>query len=226
MIEDDGGAPAKPAWVRWGAVALGLALAVLLALWLKDTLQSGKPSKPMKLQQITLVRPPPPPPPPPEEKPPEPEVQEEVKLDEPTPEEPQPADAPPPGADLGVDADGSGDGDGFGLVGKKGAGDLIGGGGGGNPWGRYDALLNEAVSSAFQQALARDKALKGKNYKVMVKVWIDGGGKVTRASLVDSTGDAHADAVLKDALNSMRALREAPPAEMPQPVKLRVTSRA
>jgi protein TonB len=224
MIEDDGDEPGKPAWIRWGAVALGLVIAVALALWLKDVLTSqGKPTKPMKLQQITLMRPPPPPPPP-EQKPPEPEVKEEVKIDEPPPEAP-PADAPPPGADLGVDADGSGDGDGFGLVGKKGAGDLIGGGGG-NPWGRYDALLNEAVSAAFQQALARDKALKGKNYKVLVKVWIDSGGKITRAALVDSTGDPHADEVLKEALSNMRALRDAPPADMPQPVKVRVTSRA
>ena len=222
MIGDDG----KPAWMRWGGAALALVIAVLLVLWLRDVLQSAKPSKPVKLQQITLIQPPPPPPKPPEEKPPEPEVKEEVKLDQPTPEEPQPADAPPPGADLGVDAEGTGDGDGFGLVGKKGAGDLIGGGGGGNPWGRYDALLNEAVSGAFQQALARDKALKGKNYKVMVKVWIDSGGKVTRSALVDSTGDARADEVLKEALNSMRALRDVPPADMPQPVKLRVTSRA
>lgn len=212
--------------MRWGGVALGLAVAVLLALWLRDALLSGKPPRPMKLQQITLLRPPPPPPQPPEEKPPEPEVKEEVKLDQPTPEAPQPADAPPPGADLGVDADGTGDGDGFGLVGKKGAGDLIGSAGGGNPWGRYDALLSEAVSSAFQQALARDKTLKGKNYKVMLKVWIDSSGKVTRAALIDSTGDERADEVLKEALSSMRALRDVPPADMPQPVKVRVTSRA
>jgi protein TonB len=59
-----------------------------------------------------------------------------------------------------------------------------------------------------------------------VKVWIDSGGAITRAALVDSTGDAHADDVLKQALNSMRALRAAPPADMPQPVKVRVTSRA
>jgi protein TonB len=212
--------------MRWGGAALALIVAVLLVLWLKDVLTSGKPSRPMKLQQITLVRPPPPPPKPPEEKPPEPEVKEEVKLEQPAPETPQPADAPPPGADLGVDADGTGDGDGFGLVGKKGAGDLIGGGGGGSPWGRYDALLNEALSAAFQQALARDKALKGKNYKVIVKVWIDSSGKVTRAALVDSTGDERADEVLRDALSSMRALRDAPPTDMPQPVKVRVTSRA
>ena len=89
----------KPAWMRWGGVAAGLVAAVLIALWLKDVLTPKGPLQKMKVQQITLVRPPPPPPPPPEEKPPEPEVKEEVKLDEPqpTPDEPQQADAPPPG---------------------------------------------------------------------------------------------------------------------------------
>lgn len=223
MIEDEG----KPAWVRWGAVALGLAVAVLIGLWLRDMLLSDKPVKPMKLQQITLVRPPPPPKPP-EEKPPEPEIKEEVKLDEPQPTpEPQQADAPPPGPDLGVDAEGTGEGDGFGLVGKKGGADLVGGGGrGGNPWAWYGGLLGEAANAAFQQALAREKALKDKNYKVIIHVWLDNAGKVTRAALVDSTGDPRVDEILKDALRDMRALREPPPGDMPQPVKVRVTSRA
>jgi len=224
MIGDD----SKPAWMRWGGAALALVVAVLLVLWLRDVLLSAKPSKPMKLQQITLIRPPPPPPKPPEEKPPEPEVKDEVKIDEPQPTpEPQQADAPPPGPDLGVDAEGSGDGDGFGLVGKKGGADLIGSGSGkGNPWAWYDALVNDAVNSAFQAALAREKALKNKNYKVIVKVWLDSSGKVNRAQLVDSTGDARTDEILKDALNDMRALRDGPPADMPQPMKIRVTSRA
>lgn len=214
----------KPAWVRWGGVALGALAAVLIALWLRDILVGDKPARKPSLQQITLVRPPPPPPKPPEEKPPEPEVKDEVKIDQPQ-ETPEPqADAPPPGPDLGVDAEGSGSGDGFGLVGKKGAGDLIGGGG--NPWAWYDALVNEAVNSAFQAALAREKALKNKSYKVIVKVWLDSSGKVERAQLVDSTGDAKTDEVLKNALNGMRALRDGPPADMPQPMKIRVTSRA
>ena len=40
------------------------------------------------------------------------------------------------------------------------------------------------------------------------------------------TGDARADEVLKEALKGMRALRDSPPADMPQPIKIRVTSRA
>ncbi|ODU50839.1 MAG: TonB-dependent receptor [Thiobacillus sp. SCN 63-374] len=215
-MEDD----RKPAWMRWGGVALSVIAAVLIALWLKSVLVSAGPVKKPTIQQITLVRPPPPPPPPPEEKPPEPEVKEEVKLDQPQPTpEPQQADAPPP--------DGIAEGPEGGMATDIARGvPTLPGSSGGNPWGRYDALLNEAASSAFQQALAREKALKNKNYKVIVKVWIDASGKVSRTALVESTGDARADEVLREALNGMRALREPPPADMPQPVKIRVTSRA
>jgi protein TonB len=211
----------KPAWMRWGGVAAGLVAAVLIALWLKDMLTPKGPLQKMKVQQITLVRPPPPPPPP-EEKPPEPEIKEEVKMDEPepTPEPQAPQETSAPlnvgeGAEGGIDVGGS-----------KGIPTLAGSGGGGNAWAWYDAMVNDAVNSAFQAALAREKALKNKNYKVIVKIWIGSDGQVARAALVDSTGDAHADEVLKEALKGMRALRDSPPAEMPQPMKIRVTSRA
>lgn len=212
----------KPAWMRWGLVLAGIAVAVLIALWLKDMLTPKGPVAKMKVQQITLVRPPPPPPPPPEQKPPEPEIKEEVKVEqqEPTPE-PQPAEAAPAPLNVGEGAEG-----GIDVGGTRGTPTLAGSGGGGNPWAWYDALLNEGINNAFQSALAREKALKDKNYKVIVKVWISESGKVTRAALVDSTGDPRADEVLKEALRDMRALREGPPADMPQPVKIRVTSRA
>ncbi|MFN7087413.1 MAG: energy transducer TonB [Burkholderiales bacterium] len=214
----------KPAWMRWGGVALALAVAVLIALWLKDQL-TPKGVEKMKVQQITLVKPPPPPPPPPppEQKPPEPEIKEEVKMNEPDPTpEPQPAEVAPAPLNVGEGAEG-----GLDVGGTRGTPTLAGSGGGrGNPWAWYDALLNEAVNDAFQRALARNEALKNKSYKVVVKIWLDGAGRVIRATLVDSTGDIRADEVLKDALRDMRALREGPPAEMPQPVKIRVTSRA
>lgn len=214
----------RPAWVRWGVVALCVIAAIMLGLWLKDFLGDKTPPKKQSLQQITLIKPPPPPPPPPE-KPPEPVVKEEIKLSEPEPEPMDQADEPPPGPDLGIDAEGTGSGDGFGLVGKKGGADLIGGSRG-NPWAWYDAIVNDAVNSAFQDALSREKALKDKTYKVIVKVWIDASGKVSRIALVDKTGDSKVDDLLKDVLESLRALREGPPADMPQPLKIRVTSRA
>lgn len=211
----------KPAWLRWGGVAIGLVVAVLIALWLKDLLAPKGPVQKMKVQQITLVKPPPPPPPP-EQKPPEPEIKEEVKMDEPEPTpEPQPAEAAPAPLNVGEGAEG-----GIDVGGTRGAPTLAGSGGRGNPWAWYDAILNEAVNDAFQKALGRNEALKNKRYKVIVKIWLDDAGRVTRAALDDSTGDIRADEVLKDALRDMRALREGPPADMPQPVKIRVTSRA
>lgn len=214
----------KPAWGRWGVVALLVMAAIMLGLWLKDFLGDKTPLKKQSLQQITLIKPPPPPPPPPE-KPPEPVVKEEIKLSEPEPEPMDQADEPPPGPDLGIDAEGTGSGDGFGLVGKKGGADLIGGSRG-NPWAWYDAIVNDAVNSAFQDALAREKGLKDKTYKVIVKVWIDASGKVSRIALVDKTGDPKVDDLLKDVLENLRTLREGPPTDMPQPLKIRVTSRA
>ena len=136
------------------------------------------------------------------------------------------ADEPPPGPDLAVDAEGTGSGDAFGLVGKKGGADLIGSGRGGNPWAWYDGIVNEAINSAFQEALAREQALKDKSYKVVVKVWIDPRGQISRVVLADTTGDAKVDELMKDVLQNLRAIREAPPADMPQPIKIRVTSRA
>lgn len=213
-----------------------LALFTAAVIWMvKGFIENSEPPEKTKVQKISLVKPPPPKP---EEKLPEPEKlepedqprQEEVQLDQPPPPDQPASDAPPPGEQLGLDSDGSGSGDGFGLAAKKGGRDIttIGParGGVGNQWAWYDALLNSAVSSAFQHALAREQALKDKNYKVIVKVWIDEAGKVTRAFLVDSTGDVQADEVLKDALRDMHPLREGPPGDMPQPVKIRVTSRA
>ena len=225
-LEPAADAAKKPAWLRWGAAAGGVALALLIALGLRSLLTGGAPPPPMKVQQITLMRPPPPPPPPPEQQPPEPELKEEVKVESPEPApEPQQADAPPPGPDLGVDVDGSGAGDGFGLVGKKGGAELAGSGGG-NPWAWFDAQLTDAANDAVQKALAREEALKHKNYRVIVRVWVDASGRVARAQLAESTGDARADDVLKAALAAMRPLRQGPPADMPQPLKIRVVSRA
>ena len=77
-----------------------------------------------------------------------------------------------------------------------------------------------------ERGKVREQALKDKTYQVIVKVWIDTGGKVARVALVDKTGNPKVDELLEDVLQSLKALREGPPADMPQPIKIRVISRA
>lgn len=217
MIEDS----SKPAWLRWGAVALGLVVAVLLALWLRDMLMSSKPSKPMKLQQITLIRPPPPPPKPPEEKPPEPKVKDEVKIDEPQPTPEQTADAPPPGADLGVDADGTSGSDGFGLVGRKGGRDLLAGAGG--KYAGYSIPVAQQINEQISEYMRKHRLAF--NYRIQVRIWIAKDGHVEKFELNGSTGNTDTDSSIKQALAGLASVKERPPEDMPQPIKLRLTSR-
>jgi len=181
-----------------------------------------EPDKKPRVQQISLIKPPEPKP---EEKPPEPEqkppeVKEEVKLDEPPPE-PQAADAPPPGPDLGVDAKGDGSGDQFGLVGKPGGRELTTIGGNGSRFGGYLGMVTRDIDDVLRR---NDKVRSGK-YKVTVKLWIAQSGNVDRFELLNSTGDAEVDAEMKRALAGIKLLRDPPPADMPQPVRLLISSR-
>lgn len=198
-------------------------LAALFFLFVRSMLNSDSPVKKPVIQQISLLRPPPPPPPKPEEKPPEPEIKkEEVKIDQPQPEPETPQQAKddtPAGKDLGVDADGGAGADGFGLIGKKGGRDLFGGGGG--KFSGYTGLLKQRI----QEALAKDKRLRNGDYKAIVKVWLKHDGSLDHFELTGSSGNPETDAAIKVALTAMPPLRDMPPDDMPQPVKLRISSR-
>lgn len=204
-----------------GAVGGGYGLYKLL---------SDPAEKPRKraVQEIALLKPPPPPPPPKTPPPPPPPKLEQEKIDVPKPDAPldKPADAPPPGPDLAVDAAGSGSGDGFGLVGKPGGTDLIatgGGGGGGDKFAWYSALVKERIQDAIQ----RDKKLRAAGeYQRMVNVWVGPGGEVTRVELVGPGASAELDEALRAALRSVGAVRESAPNDMPQPIRLRITTRS
>ncbi|MFN0041011.1 MAG: energy transducer TonB [Burkholderiales bacterium] len=204
-----------------GVLGLTAAIAAIAMSFLTE----GKPKKRHIVQQIAILRPPPPPPPE-REKPPEPEIdEEEVKLPDPdTPPEPQQAEAAPVGQDLGVDAQGTGNGDSFGLVGKPGGKAIteIGGDEGRGDQHRWYAGL---IQAEIQKLLSRDKKLRGVEFKAVVSVWLGGEGKLERSELAGSTGNADADEKIKLALAELPPLREKPPADMPQPIRLRVTSR-
>jgi protein TonB len=214
---------------RWGVVAIAVAVAVAIGLviwWV--VLQMHSMSKPLKrsVQEIALVKPPPPPPPPPPKvEPPkvdQPKMDVPQKMDTPKDASPDKAEAPPAGPDLGVDANGTGAGDSFGLVGKKGAAGLIGGGGGGNRFGWYGALIRDRI----QEALQKDKKLRDiGDLRILVNVWVGSNGSLTRVELLSSSGNADLDNAIKTNLKALPPLREGAPAEMPQPVKLKISAR-
>lgn len=209
-------------WRRQGPIIGGVAVLVLLGVGgyfaVRGLGGTGMPEPP-KVQEISIVQPPPPPPPPPKiEEPPPPEEQVEVPEPEPEPvPEDAPADEPPPGEDLGLDAEGVAGADGFGLRAKKGGRGIIGGGDR-NRW--YAGVIQRSL----QDLLAGNDAARGAKYAVVVKLWIGTDGRVERFELVESTGNADSDAALRRTLSGLQ-LTDAPPDDMPQPVKLRVVSR-
>ncbi len=210
-------------WLRNLLIAFGvvLVLGLIVSVVMSFLGKSGKARK-APVQQIAILRPPPPPPPPKqEEKPPE-LKKEEVKIPPPPQEQaPKDADAKAPGKDLGLDAEGGAGGDGFGLVGKKGGRDLIGGDGGARS--RF-AFYTNMLQQQIQEELSRDKRLRGGGYRAVVRIWLGGDGRVQKVDLSGSTGDADLDGNIRNALAGI-TLTQPPPQDMPQPVRLRISSR-
>jgi protein TonB len=201
---------------------IGGAAVVLFGFGIITFIQSmldAPPPPKRPVQQITLVTPPPPPPKI-EEQPPEPEIEEKVDIPEPEAMEElpdAPSDAPPAGDALGVDADGGAGGDGFGLIGRKGGRGLLDGGG---PFAGYASRLQQSI----ERVMTEDNDLRKNAYSVIVKLWLSPAGDVARAELARSTGQPALDDLLTRKLESVR-VADAPPLEMPQPVRLRISVR-
>lgn len=219
----------KYKWLRRLPVLLGIGFSLLIALtiWLlKDKFQKPPQAKKM-VQQITVIQPPPPPPPPPEQKPPPEEIKQE-KIDQPEPE-PEPEPSPekadePPAEDLGVDAEGTAGSDGFGLAARQGGRSLLGGGGG-NAIIWYGGQIKRQVEDGLQSLLADTEATK-EGYSVLVEVWIDASGRITRSELVNASGKQEVDQAIQSALQKLHAnIGKPPPENMPQPVRIRLNSR-
>ncbi|SFW10884.1 TonB C-terminal domain-containing protein [Nitrosovibrio sp. Nv17] len=202
-------------WLRRIALGLGVALALAgIALVLKSLMSGGAPKKPVTTIKIMPDKPPPPPPPkePPKEQP------KEVKVEQPKPQEtPQ-----PPAESLKMEG-AAGDGPspfGAGTVTNEYQGGTVIGGKDRFSW--FTGLLKGQI----EDALARDKELAKGDYRLIVRVWIAGNGRIERFELEGSSGNAKTDGLIRTALNGMPPLSEPPPESMPQPVKLRIISRS
>ena len=81
------------------------------------------------------------------------------------------------------------------------------------------------IQQHIQDALALNDKLQGATYKITVRVWLNADGSVNKADLVNTSGDEKTDSSLRQALKDLPKLTEAPPEDLPQPIKLRITSR-
>ncbi|MEW6678650.1 MAG: TonB C-terminal domain-containing protein [Pseudomonadota bacterium] len=210
---------------RWLFRLLVLGTVAGLILLARDQLRDGQVEVDRFTQRVRLVELPPPPPPKKIElPPPEVMVKEEDKSEPPDPadtiDDQQTMDDR-----LGVDAEGAGAGDAFGLAAKKGGKDLLAtakiGGDGGQGF-RYYATQIERF---LERALAGDMQLRRGSYSAIVWLWVGPSGSLERYELTGSSGDAVIDARLREALAALRDLGLPPPRDMPQPVRLRVSSR-
>ncbi len=132
------------------------------------------------------------------------------------PKEEIPKDEPPLGT--GIKGDGP---DSFGLSDKAGNGRIGGNNGNGSKWGWYASQ----VQSRIQQALQQNRKTRTASLSVKVLVWPDASGRIGRAQIAGTTGDAALDGALRDEVLTGLQLQEPPPPGMPAPIVLRVTAR-
>lgn len=199
-----------------GAVA-GIVLLVAAVIVMKDIVSSATaPAR--QVARIALVPdtpPPPPPPPPKQEKPEAPKEQKQVQ------ETPKPQEAPQPSEQLKMEGQGSDSG----LAGLQ-AGAVTqeykGAIGGTPAYASYGALVQREI----QQFLQKAPKLRGVDYRVMVRLWLSPAGEVTRVEIAGSSGSGDVDEMLKTSLAGLPALKDRPPADMPLPIRLRLTSRS
>lgn len=142
---------------------------------------------------------------------------------EPVPDdEPPPDDSPPdtPSEDLSTGI--AGNGPDMGLSSGGGNGKIGGSGrkGGGSKYGWYAAK----VQSAIADALRRHPSTRNAKMLLQVRVWPDANGRITRAQLVGSSGNSAVDQAIKNQILTGLQLPQAPPADMPVPIVLRITA--
>ena len=218
--------PQGGGWKRFVLGALLLAAVAALIFWAASVLVGGKADKPKKPPKISLLpdRPPPPPPPPKEEKKPEPPKNEhtEVKVEAPRAPTPQAQNEP-----LKMEG-AAGDGPSAfaaGSVSKDYIGGPVGTGAGGVGGKLFQGVFADRLQRHLQEELNRNRKLRQSDYRVSLRVWLGRDGAVQRAELVQSTGNPGIDELLEQTLLQVAAMREPPPENMPQPIRIRVTAR-
>ena len=88
-------------------------------------------------------------------------------------------------------------------------------------FGAYAAQVGSGIKEALvQNSKTRTASISG----LVIRIWVDNTGRVTRAQLVGTTGDASLDSAITDKVLTGLQLKTPPPADMPMPIALRLTA--
>ena len=175
---------------------------------------------------IKLVMPPPPPPPPPPKVQPPP-PKDERKVEQAPTEKPvekpveKPAEKPP--ESLGTSIKG---GEGMAGLSAGGGNGMLGGTGTGKGGGSSMARWYAGqMGTKIAEALRNNRKTRSANMRVEAQVWVDPSGRITRATLDRSTGDATLDEALKNEVLPGIQIADPPPQGMRMPIPYRFTAR-
>jgi periplasmic protein TonB len=208
-------------------LAFGLVSAFVVVIYfMVSTMITKSAHAPRKAPTFTMVHvdntppPPPTPAPPPTER--EQKMIEQSAITEADlqPDDPSPQTQSAPA--IGTNVTGHGGPDAFGLGANKGG--YIGSGGGEkqvrSPFGWYAAQVQGRIGTALQQ----NPATRNASFKIEVKIWANQIGRVTKATLASTTGDAHLDGILQNEILTGLQFEQPPPANMPMPIVLRISA--
>lgn len=77
----------------------------------------------------------------------------------------------------------------------------------------------ELVQREIVEGLKADGDLSAGDYRISVRLWLDGRGHVARSDVISSSGDDRRDRAFSAALRNMR-ISQTPPEALPQPLRI------
>ena len=80
------------------------------------------------------------------------------------------------------------------------------------------------MQSSIADAVRRNGKTKFASGSRDVRIWVDSTGRITRATISGGGGEADVNVALNSEVLSGLQLREAPPANMPMPIVLRINA--
>ena len=175
---------------------------------------------PSQVTQVKLMLPPTPPPPPPPPPPPQevPKEQEMIK------EEKQEEAPPEPAPQVDTALKGPGGSGSMAIRAGNSSGIFANRNAMANPHAKWSSYTNQA-GSRILDALRSNPKTRKMAVRVDVRIWPDSTGRITRASIAASSGDASLDAVIRDEILTGLQLSQPPPEGMPTPIVMRVTAK-